>query len=81
MSQPDLRPVPHQTPAVRRVFTLIDSDAREEEDVMLPRLQSVVDDDRSAAVLALGACGAAVAAAVRRRRRRSVRAPRFGLRR
>ncbi|TDC51112.1 hemerythrin domain-containing protein [Jiangella ureilytica] len=125
---------------VRRVFTLIDSDAREEEDVMLPRLQSVVDDEElrtigdaweaarataptrphprvprrppgnalaalplavsdrikdgldrlprgarrvsSAAVLALAACGgAAVAAGVRRRRRRSVRAPRFGLRR
>lgn len=35
---------------VRRTFELISSDAREEEDVMLPRLQSVVDDTELRAI-------------------------------
>lgn len=35
---------------VQRTFALISSDAREEEDVLLPRLQSVVDDDELRAI-------------------------------
>lgn len=35
---------------VRRAFQLITSDAREEEDIMLPRLQSAVDDDELRAI-------------------------------